>query len=126
MSPALQPMAVKYYCHMPASVSRDQYTALSLERVLVTWYGCISYIYTFWYSFDTVLYVNFSRQEYQIDVLYVLFNSWDYQVSSYTPFHFSFTVPSISRLVMVPSLPSQELKGASTRGEITKMKIWKS
>ena len=37
--------------------------------------------------------MNFSRQEHQIDVLYVSFNSWDSKVSSYTPFHFSFTVP---------------------------------
>ena len=37
--------------------------------------------------------MNFSRQEHQIDVLYVSFNAWDSQVSSYTPFHFSFTVP---------------------------------
>ena len=50
MSPVLQPMAVQYYCHVPPSVSHDQYTALSLEGVLVTWY-----IYTFWYNFDTVL-----------------------------------------------------------------------
>ena len=35
--------------------SRDQYTALLLERVLVTWYGRISSIYAFWYNFDTVL-----------------------------------------------------------------------
>ena len=33
------------------------------------------------------------RQEKQIDVLYVSFNAWDSQVLSYTPFHFSFTVP---------------------------------
>ena len=44
-------------------------------------------------QFDTVLY-KFSRQEHQIDVLYVSFNAWDSQVSSYTPSHdFSFTVP---------------------------------
>ena len=41
----------------------------------------------------TQFYINFSRQEYQIDVLYVSFNSWDSQVSAYTTFHFSFTVP---------------------------------
>ena len=38
----------------------------------------------------TQFYTNFSRQEHQIDVLYVLL-----KVSSYTPFHFSFTVPLI-------------------------------
>ena len=37
--------------------------------------------------------INFSRQEHQIDVLHVSFNSWDSQVSAYTPFHISFTVP---------------------------------
>ena len=55
MSPALQPMTVQYYCHVPTSVSRDQCTALSLEGVLVTWYGRKSYIYTFWYNIDKVL-----------------------------------------------------------------------
>ena len=39
MSPKLLPMAVQYYCHMSPSVSRDQYTALLLEGVLVTLYG---------------------------------------------------------------------------------------
>ena len=38
------------------TVSCDQYTALSLEGILVTWYGHIYYMYTFWYNFDTVLY----------------------------------------------------------------------
>jgi len=41
----------------------------------------------------TQLYINLSSQEYQIDVLNVSFNDWDYPVSSFTPFHFSFTVP---------------------------------
>ena len=41
----------------------------------------------------THFYINFSRQEHQIDVLYVSFKTWDSQVSAYTPFHFSFTVP---------------------------------
>ena len=41
----------------------------------------------------TKFYINFSRQEHQIDVLYVSFKAWDSQVSAYTPFHFSFTVP---------------------------------
>ena len=55
MSPELQPMTVQYYCHVSPSVSRDQYTELPLEGVLATWYRRISYIYTFWYNFDTVL-----------------------------------------------------------------------
>jgi len=37
------------------SVSRDQYTALSLEGVLITWFVRIPYKFTFWYYFDTVL-----------------------------------------------------------------------
>ena len=41
----------------------------------------------------TQFYINFSRQEHQIDVFYVSFKTWDSQVSAYTPFHFSFTVP---------------------------------
>jgi len=55
MSPALQPMAVQNYCHMPPSSSHDQNTALLLEGVLVTWDRRISYIYMVWYNFDTVL-----------------------------------------------------------------------
>ena len=50
MRPELQQMAVQYYCHVPPSVSRDQYTALSLEG-----YGRASYLYMLWYNFDTVL-----------------------------------------------------------------------
>ena len=38
----------------------------------------------------TQFYINLSRQKHPIDVLYVSFNAWDSQVSSYTPFHFSF------------------------------------
>ena len=41
----------------------------------------------------TQLYINFSRQKHQIDAWYVSFKTWDSQVSSYTPFYFSFTVP---------------------------------
>ena len=41
----------------------------------------------------TQFYINFSRQEHQIDGLYVSFKTWDSQVSAYTPFHFSSTVP---------------------------------
>ena len=55
MSPELQPMAVQYYCQEAPSILRDQYTALSLEGVLVTWHRHISYIYTVWYNFDTVI-----------------------------------------------------------------------
>ena len=48
----------------------------------------------------TQFYINFSRQEHQIDVLYVSFNVWVSQVSSYTPFHFSFTVPRFVELTL--------------------------
>ena len=35
-----------------------------------------------------MFYINFSRQEYQINVLYVSFNAWDSQVFLYsTPFN---------------------------------------
>ena len=41
----------------------------------------------------TQFYINFSRQEHRIDVLYVSFKTWDSQGLAYTPFHFSSTVP---------------------------------
>ena len=40
------------------------------------------------YKILTQFYTNFSRQEHQIDVLYVSFNFWDSQVSAYTPLSF--------------------------------------
>ena len=46
----------------------------------------------------TKFYINFLRQEHQIYVLYVSFNVWDSQVSSYTHFYFSFTVPLIKTI----------------------------
>ena len=52
----------------------------------------IAYVWIFVYNL-TQFDINFSRQEHQIDVLYVSFNAWDSQVSSNTPFHFSFTLP---------------------------------
>ena len=36
MSPELQPTRVQYYCHVSPSGSRDHYTALPLDGVLVT------------------------------------------------------------------------------------------
>ena len=51
------------------------------------------YIYVRFDIIWTQFHINFSRQEYQIDVLYISFNAWDSQVSAYTHFHFSFTVP---------------------------------
>ena len=41
----------------------------------------------------TQFYINFSRQEHQIDVSFVSFKTCDSQVLAYTSFHFSFTVP---------------------------------
>ena len=41
----------------------------------------------------TQFYIDFSRQENHINVLYKPFNAWDSQVSAFTSFHFSFTVP---------------------------------
>ena len=41
----------------------------------------------------TQFYINFSRQEHQIDVLYVSFKTWDSQVSAYILIHFFVTVP---------------------------------
>ena len=65
-------------------------------------------LYKIWYIrfgiIFTQFYINFSRQEHQIDVLYVSFKTWDSQVSAYTPFHFSFTVPLIS-LISMSELP---------------------
>ena len=52
-----------------------------------------SYIYTCFGIILTQFYINFSRQEHRIELLYVSINSWDSQISAYTPFHFSFTVP---------------------------------
>ena len=51
-----------------------------------------NFIYIDFRIIFTQFYINFSRQEHQKDVLYVSFNAWDFQVSSYIPFHFSFTV----------------------------------
>ena len=39
------------------------------------------------------VFVEYGLFKHQIDVLYVSFKNWDSQVSAYTPFHFSFTVP---------------------------------
>ena len=44
------------------------------------------------------------RQEHQMEVLYVSFNAWDSQVSSYTPFNSSFTVPLTTQTCNVINL----------------------
>ena len=64
---------------------------LNMIRLIIRILYKISYI-----RFGIILiefYINFSRQEHPIDVLYVSFKTWVSQVSAYTPFHFSFTVP---------------------------------
>ena len=48
----------------------------------------------------TEFYINFSRQAHQIELLYVSINSWDSQVSAYTPLIFP--------LLMNPSLESRQ------------------
>ena len=53
--PDLPPAAVQYTSHALQTETRDNNTVLPLEGVLVTWYGRVSYIYTFWYNFDTFL-----------------------------------------------------------------------
>ena len=60
----------------------------------------------------TQFYINFSRQEHQIDVLYVSFNAWDSLVSFYTPFHFSFTVPlkGMFNFTKIPFFTKKRLK----------------
>ena len=47
---------VCFYYYLNLKSFQYYIIALPLERVLVTWYGRISYISTFWYNFDTVLY----------------------------------------------------------------------
>ena len=49
----------------------------------------------------TQFYINFSRQEHQIHDLKVSFNAWDSQVSSYTHYNFSFTVPLKQRFLFL-------------------------
>ena len=72
------------YCTAIGGSSGDLFnTATHLQNQISIRFGIIL----------TQFYINFSRQEHQIDVLYVSFNAWDYQVSSYTPLHFSITVP---------------------------------
>ena len=61
MSPELQTIAVQFYYHVSPSVLRDQYTELPLEGVMVTWYGRISYICTFWYNFDSFMSISRDR-----------------------------------------------------------------
>ena len=46
----------------------------------------------------TQFYINFSRQEHQIELSWFSINSKDTKVSGYIPLHFSFTLPLIKAL----------------------------
>ena len=99
-------MAVQYTGHVRLTETHDNDTAQPFVRVLgyrCFQIGCVivenglfnttNIIRNLKYiPFGRILTqfdINFSRLEHQIDVLYVSFN----QVSSHTPFHFSYTVP---------------------------------
>ena len=88
-SPKLPPIAVQYTGHVYHVTTIPQcYWRKFLWRH--------TRLYRLYIRFGIILtqfYINFSRQEHQLNVLYVSFKTWDFQVSAYTPFHFSFTVP---------------------------------
>ena len=88
-SPKLPPIAVQYTGHL-----------IHVTTILLCYWRKFWWRNTRLYKLSLVFgiiltqfYINFSRQEHQIDVLYVSLKFWDSQVSAYTPFHFSFTVP---------------------------------
>jgi len=83
-----------YYCHI-SSVSHDQYTALPLEGVLVMWHGRISYIYTFWYNFDTVVcqFLETGTSDRCLIGIVQLLRFSGFSLYSIPHFHFSCTVP---------------------------------
>ena len=103
------------YIYLKGKIKIDNYNGSKPEILRILWdnlvfrlvayllkmiclnhyFHTILYINEFLYNFDTVFFINFSRQEHQMDFLYVSFYAWDSQVSSYTPFHFSFTVSVI-------------------------------
>ena len=64
-------------------LSRNNDTAMLLAEVIVTSYPTVQTIYTIWYNFDIVLYWFLETGT----------SDRRPQVSAYTPFHFSFTVP---------------------------------
>ena len=72
----------------------------------------------------TQFYVNFTRQEHQIDVLYVLINAWDSQVSSFPPFDFPFTVPL--RTVSLFQRPSMQRWQCHVYNDTLKLNIYES
>ena len=90
--------------HVTRTITNGSAVLLSRVSVCITWQVYCTAIggirdtdvYLAYIRFGIILtqfYVNFSRQEHHIDVLYVSFNAWISQVSSYTAFHFSFTAP---------------------------------
>ena len=95
-SPKLPPIAVQYTGHVYHVTTIPQCYWRKLLWRHTRLYG----LYIRFGIILTQFYINFSRQEHQIGVLYESFNSWDSQVSSYTPFHFSFTVPLRPRLFL--------------------------
>jgi len=68
----------------------------------------------------TQFYINFSRQEHQIELSYVSINSWDSQVSGITPFHLSYTVPLKTYVQVIQGYPLQD-ETAKTTGTSSNM-----
>ena len=85
------------------SALRHQYTALSLEGVLVTWYKRISYIHMFWYNFVTVL-CKFVEIGTLLRCIIVLFNAEDSQVSSLYIAPFIFYLQSLFYYLFLNSI----------------------
>ena len=88
-SPKLPPIAVQYTGHVYHVTTIPQ----CFWRKLLWRHTRLYRLYIRFGIILTQFYINFSRQEHQIDVIQVSFKTWDSQVSAYTPFHFSFTVP---------------------------------
>ena len=88
-SPKLPPIAVQYTGHVYHVTTIPQ----CYWRKLLWRHTRLYRLYIRFGIILTQFYINFSRQEHQIDVFWVSFKTWDSQVSAYTPFHFSFTVP---------------------------------
>ena len=90
-SPKLPPIAEQYTGHVYQVTTIPQ----CYWRKLLWRHTRLYRLYIRFGIILTQFCINFSRQEHQIDVLYVSFKTWDSKVSAYTPFHFSFTVPLI-------------------------------
>ena len=68
MSPELQPITVQYYCHVSPSVSHEQYVHCH-RRGFWSRATDVFLIYIHFGIILTQFYVDFSRQEHQINVL---------------------------------------------------------